>query len=219
MAGSCVHCNDFHLHFNFPQRNVLREIRIFFLQNKRKTASIIKRWPELWVKFPKNAPKPRFGSRGQGERLGGLKIWSNMRPTRFLSHRSDSSLSANSQSSNLPGKSLGEDRASRDPSPSPSSLRLFSLHTTVDPPSRGMSSLGLRNGIVVAVSLNPAASTSFLDPGLNKLASEIAVRKYVAILSGIVRLSPLFCSPYPSYLSMNVVDTHNSSFSLVGRRA
>ena len=52
-----------------------------------------------------------------------------------------------------------------------------------------MSSPGLRNGIVVAVSLNPAASTSFVDPGLNKLASEIAVRKYVAILSGIVRLS------------------------------
>ena len=54
-----------------------------------------------------------------------------------------------------------------------------------------MSSPGLRNGIVVAVSLNPAASTSFVDPGLNKLASEIAVRKYVAILSGIVRLSSL----------------------------
>ena len=58
-----------------------------------------------------------------------------------------------------------------------------------------MSSLGLRNGIVVAVSLNPADSTSFVDPGLNKLASEIAVRKYVAILSGIVRLSPSLVPP------------------------
>lgn len=66
-----------------------------------------------------------------------------------------------------------------------------------------MSSLGLRNGIVVAVSLNPAASTSFVDPRLNKLASEIAVRKYVAILSGIVRLS----SP-PKPLVFNVADTH-----------
>jgi hypothetical protein len=44
--------------------------------------------------------------------------------------------------------------------------------------------------MVVALSLNPAASTSFVDPGLNKLASEIVVRRYVAIISGIVRLSP-----------------------------
>ena len=58
-------------------------------------------------------------------------------------------------------------------------------------------SLGLRNGIVVALSLNPSASTSFVDPGLNKLASEIAVRRYVAILSGIVRPSPSFVLPIP----------------------
>lgn len=74
-----------------------------------------------------------------------------------------------------------------------------------------MSSSGLRNGIVVAVSLNPAASTSFVDPGLNKLASKIAVRKYVAILSGIVRPSPSLVPLFPSP-SINVADTHNSPF-------
>ena len=83
-----------------------------------------------------------------------------------------------------------------------------------------MSSFGLRNGIVVAVSLNPAASTSFVDPGLNKLASEIVVRKYVAILSGIVRPSPLLPLPFGSaFPSMNVADTHDPSFSLVCCRA
>ena len=75
-----------------------------------------------------------------------------------------------------------------------------------------MASHGLRNGIVVAVSLNPAASTSFIDPGLNELASEIVVRKYVAILSGIVRLSPLSRSVPSSFILANVADTHNSPF-------
>jgi len=87
----------------------------------------------------------------------------------------------------LPGKVF--ERGERDPlSPSPHSSP-HSLYTTGDFSGCGMSPSGLRNGIVVAVSLNPAASTSFVDPGLNKLASEIVVRKYVAILSGIVRLS------------------------------
>ena len=77
----------------------------------------------------------------------------------------------------------------------PSFTHSFAI--TVDFSGCRMSSHGLRNGIVVAVSLNPAASTSFVDPGLNKLASEIAVRKYVAILSGIVRPSPLSRSVTP----------------------
>lgn len=63
-----------------------------------------------------------------------------------------------------------------------------------------MSHLGLSNGMVVAVSLNPLASTSFVDPGLQELARGIVVGKYVAILSQIVR-------PF-SLLSLNVADTH-----------
>jgi len=43
----------------------------------------------------------------------------------------------------------------------------------------------LRNGIVAIVSLNPAASTAFVDPELNRVASRITTGKYAAILSGL----------------------------------
>jgi hypothetical protein len=46
---------------------------------------------------------------------------------------------------------------------------------------------GLRNGVVAIVSLNPSASTAFVDPELNLAASMVETGKYVAILSGLVR--------------------------------
>lgn len=45
---------------------------------------------------------------------------------------------------------------------------------------------GVRNGVLVAVSLNAAASTAFLDPELDQIARKLDTGKYLAILSGLV---------------------------------
>ena len=167
------------------------------------------------VGLPESVPKTRFRPKA----TGGFKKNNILAEHEANALRTFLSLvSTNPRFSFLPSrKSLREDRTSRD-LPFPSFPH--PLHTTADSSGCGMSSLGLRNGIVVAVSLNPAASTSFVDPGLNKLASEIAVRKYVAILSGIVRLSSTSSFPsHPSFPSMNVADMHHSSFPFVGSRA
>lgn len=50
-----------------------------------------------------------------------------------------------------------------------------------------LSVAGVRNGSVVVVKVNPAASTAFLDPELDQEAGKIQTGKYLALLSGIVR--------------------------------
>lgn len=52
----------------------------------------------------------------------------------------------------------------------------------------------LRNGMLVAVSLNAAVSTAFVDPELDQMANKLETGKYLAILSGLVSFFHIFPS-------------------------